>query len=194
MPPTFRGGLDAAAHREDKTMKAVHILLTAAAAAALAACAQMSPSGGPAASAQLKPTAGNTASGTVTFEQKGDKLLITAVVTGLKPNSEHGFHVHEKGDCSAPDAMSAGGHFNPGAKPHGHYDKSDRHGGDMPNLRADAAGSTRVMWESDLLSVSGASGVVGRSVVVHRDPDDYKSQPAGNSGPRIACGVVVAGK
>jgi len=173
-------------------MKTHRFVLAATAAATLAACAQMSPSGGPAATAQLKPTAGNTASGNVTFEQKGDKLLITAVVTGLKPNSEHGFHVHEKGDCSAPDAMSAGGHFNPGAKPHGHYDKSDRHGGDMPNLRADAAGNTRVMWESDGLSLSGAGSVIGRAVVIHRDPDDYKSQPAGNSGPRIACGVVAA--
>jgi Cu-Zn family superoxide dismutase len=175
-------------------MRTTRFLLTTAAAALLAACAQMPGSGGAAATAQLKPTAGNTAQGTVTFEQKGDKLQITAVITGLKPNSEHGFHVHEKGDCSAPDATSAGGHFNPATKPHGHYGKAERHGGDMPNLRADAAGSTRVMWDSDQLSLSGASSVIGRAVVVHRDPDDYQSQPAGNSGPRIACGVVVAGR
>jgi Cu-Zn family superoxide dismutase len=75
------------------------------------------------------------------------------------------------------------------------YDKADRHAGDMPNLRADASGATRVMWETGSLSVgSGAANVVGRAVVIHRDPDDYASQPAGNSGPRVACGVVVAGK
>jgi superoxide dismutase, Cu-Zn family len=162
----------------------------------LTACAQMQPSSaGPSATAQMKPTAGNAVSGTVRFEQSGSKVLVTAVITGLKPNAEHGFHVHEKGDCSATDAMSAGGHFNPGATPHGHYDKAARHAGDMPNLRADAAGATRVKWETDLLSVgSGAASVVGRSVVIHRDPDDYASQPAGNSGPRLACGVIVADK
>ena len=165
-------------------------------AALLSACAQMQPpAGGATATAQLKPTTGNSAAGTVQFEQEGNKVVVSAMITGLKPNSEHGFHVHEKGDCSAADATSAGGHFNPGGKPHGQYDKGERHAGDMPNLRADASGVTRVMWETDELSVgSGANSVVGRSVVIHRDPDDFKSQPAGNSGPRIACGVIAAGK
>ena len=143
----------------------------------------------------MKPTAGNTVSGTVRFEQLGSKVIVTAAVSGLKANAEHGFHVHEKGDCSAADAMSAGGHFNPGGKPHGHHRKSERHAGDMPNLRADSSGVARVMWETDLLAVgAGAANVVGRAVVIHRDPDDYASQPAGNSGPRLACGVIVAGK
>jgi Cu-Zn family superoxide dismutase len=173
----------------------VQLLAAGAAALVLSSCAQMPSSGGAVATARMKPTAGNTAAGTVQFEQKGDKVVVTAVLTGLKPNAEHGFHVHEKGDCSATDAMSAGGHFNPGGKPHGHYDKPERHGGDMPNLRADASGATRVLWETDQLAVGGgAANVIGRAVVIHRDPDDYKSQPAGNSGPRIACGVVVAGK
>jgi Cu-Zn family superoxide dismutase len=162
---------------------------------AMSAFAQ-SPAGAPTiATAQMKPTAGNTATGTVQFEQKGGKVVVTAAVSGLKPDSEHGFHVHEKGDCSAPDAMSAGGHFNPGGSPHGRYDKNERHAGDMPNLRADAAGTVRVMWETDQFSVaSGEKAVIGRSVVIHRDPDDYASQPAGNSGPRLACGVIAAGK
>jgi len=160
------------------------------------ACAQMQPAGSAASAvAELKPTAGNSVSGTVRFEQSGSRVVVTAVITGLKPNSEHGFHVHEKGDCSSADAMSAGGHFNPGGKAHGQYAKPERHAGDMPNLRADSAGASRVMWETDLLSIgSGAANVIGRSVVIHRDPDDYASQPAGNSGPRLACGVIVAGK
>ena len=168
----------------------------AAAALLLAACAQTPTAGaGATAVAEMKPTAGNTVSGTVRFEQSGGKVIVTAAITGLKPNGEHGFHVHEKGDCSAPDATSAGGHFNPAGKSHGHHGKAERHAGDMPNLRADASGAARVMWESDLLSVgSGAANVVGRSVVIHRDPDDYASQPAGNSGPRLSCGVIVAGK
>lgn len=149
----------------------------------------------PGATAELKPTQSNTAAGTVRFTQQGDKLLITADITGLKPNAEHGFHVHEKGDCSAPDGASAGGHFNPGGKAHAHYGTGERHAGDMPNLKADANGRASYRWESDTLSVSGAgNGVAGRAVIVHRDPDDYKSQPAGNSGPRIACGLIVAAK
>jgi Cu-Zn family superoxide dismutase len=168
----------------------------AAAALLLAACAQTPTAGaGATAVAEMKPTAGNAVAGTVRFEQSGSKVIVTAAITGLKPNGEHGFHVHEKGDCSAPDATSAGGHFNPAGKAHGHHGKAERHAGDMPNLRADASGAARVMWESDLLSVgSGAANVVGRSVVIHRDPDDYASQPAGNSGPRLSCGVIVAGK
>jgi len=174
--------------------------IAAAAAVLISGCAQTpTASAGASASAsavaEMKPTAGNTVSGTVRFEQVGSKVMVTAAITGLKPNAEHGFHVHEKGDCSAPDAMSAGGHFNPGGKPHGHHGKAERHAGDMPNLRADASGATRVMWEADLLSVgSGAANVIGRAVVIHRDPDDYASQPAGNSGPRLACGVIVADK
>jgi Cu-Zn family superoxide dismutase len=170
--------------------------VAALSALVLSACAGTATGGAAAsASAEMKPTAGNSAAGTVRFVQSGSKVVVTATLTGLKPNSEHGFHVHEKGDCSSPDAMSAGGHFNPTGQPHGRYDKPERHGGDMPNLRADAAGSTRVMWETEALAVGGgAANVIGRSVVIHRDPDDYTSQPAGNSGPRLACGVIVADK
>lgn len=177
-------------------MKLLSATAIAAAAALLAACAQTPAAGGGAtAVAEMKPTAGNAVAGTVRFEQSGSKVVVTAAITGLKPSSEHGFHVHEKGDCSAPDATSAGGHFNPAGRPHGHHGKAERHAGDMPNLRADASGTARVTWESDLLSVgSGSADVIGRSVVIHRDPDDYASQPAGNSGPRLSCGVIVAGK
>jgi len=155
-----------------------------------AGCASMG-GGEPTAIAQLAPTRGNTASGTVKFTQHGDKVLMSVSVSGLKPNSEHGFHVHEKGDCSSGDGMSAGGHFNPFAKPHGGRSSMNRHAGDIPNLRADAFGNVNAVVELDLLTVTdGAASVVGKAVVIHRDPDDYKSQPAGNSGPRIACGVV----
>ena len=87
--------------------------------------------------------------------------------------------------------MSAGGHFNPGGKTHAHHSSGERHVGDMPNIRADAYGNASYRFETDLFTVSeGSRAVVGKAVVIHRDPDDYKSQPAGNSGPRIACGVV----
>jgi Cu-Zn family superoxide dismutase len=155
----------------------------------LAGCAAMSPAG-PAAVADLAPTKGNTAKGTVSFSQRGDRVLVTADVSGLTPGS-HGFHVHEKGDCSAEDAMSAGGHFNPLGKPHGDPGTKDRHVGDMPMLVADAGGSARLSTEIDLATLgAGPTDIVGRSVIVHKDPDDFKTQPTGNSGARVACGVI----
>ena len=142
------------------------------------------------ATATIAPTAGNTAKGTVTFAQKGDKVTVTAQLSGLAPGG-HGFHVHEKGDCSAPDATSAGGHFNPTAKQHGAPDAADHHAGDMPMLQADASGNATLTADVSGLTIgSGASDIVGKSVVVHKDADDYKTQPAGNSGARIGCGVI----
>jgi Cu-Zn family superoxide dismutase len=165
-------------------------LAVSAAVVAVAACASM-PGTGPSAVARLEPTKGNTAAGTVEFVQRGDKVEVAANVTGLAPNREHGFHVHEKGDCSSGDGMSAGGHFNPRAKAHAHYGSGERHAGDMPNIKTDAGGNASYSFETDLFTVAdGPASVIGRAVVIHRDPDDYKSQPAGNSGPRIACGVV----
>ena len=141
------------------------------------------------ASATLASTAGNTASGTVTFTQKGDKVTVNAKVSGLTPGG-HGFHIHEKGDCSAPDAMSAAGHFNPGGKPHGPPD-ADHHAGDMPVLQADASGNATVTADLSGITIgSGTSDIVGKAVIVHKDADDYKTQPTGNSGARVACGVI----
>ena len=141
--------------------------------------------------ATLEPRSGSQVSGKVSFTPVGDKLLVEAHVTGLTPG-EHGFHVHEAGDCSAPDASSAKGHFNPMSKAHGHHASDEHHGGDMPNLIANAQGEAKFTAELRGLSLSGPTGVVGRSVVIHADPDDYKSQPAGNSGKRVACGVIAA--
>ncbi len=146
---------------------------------------------GSSASATLAARSGSTVSGNVVFSEAAGKLRVEATVAGLTPG-EHGFHVHEAGDCSAPDASSAKGHFNPVGQPHGHYAGPEHHGGDMPNLLADAQGNAHYSAEVSGLSLSGATnGIVGRSVVIHADPDDYKSQPAGNSGKRIACGVIA---
>lgn len=170
------------------------ILSALAGAALLAGCASTPPA--PVASATLAPTKGSTVSGTVNFSPTGDKVLVTAEVRGLKPNSEHGFHIHEKGDCSAPDAMSAGGHFNPAGAPHAHHGQAARHAGDLPNLKSDAAGNAVWRFETDLVSLAkgAANDITGRSVVIHANPDDYASQPAGNSGPRVACGVIGAAR
>ena len=142
------------------------------------------------ATATLRPTAGNSAAGTVTFTRKGDKVAVVANVTGLSPGP-HGFHVHEKGDCSAADAMSAGGHFNPGGKPHGDPATADHHAGDMPQLVADANGQATLNAELSPMAIGGADDIVGKAVIVHKDADDYKTQPTGNSGARVACGVIA---
>ena len=141
--------------------------------------------------ATLEPTRGNGVSGQAAFAQRGDKVFVNVTVRGLPPDSVHGFHIHEKGDCSSGDGMSAGGHFNPAGKAHGDYHAAEHHAGDMPNLQADADGTARAQFELTGVSVGeGAADVVGRGLIVHRDADDYKSQPAGNAGPRLACGVI----
>jgi len=168
------------------------IRLVAPVAAAFFVTACATPPSGTSASAQLMANNGNTATGQVQFTQKGDKVLVTGEVRGLKPHAEHGFHVHEKGDCTSGDGMSAGGHFNPDGKAHGAHGHGEHHAGYVPSLKADATGTARFSFESNTLSVaSGTADVVGRGLIVHRDPDDFKTQPTGNSGPRLACGVIA---
>lgn len=143
--------------------------------------------------ATLGPTQGNGVRGIVMFHQQADgTVMVHARVSGLKPGAEHGFHVHDKGDCASPDGMSAAGHFNPGGHAHGPQGGT-RHAGDMPNLKADAAGLADQKFRIDGITVKdGATAVNGRSVIVHVNPDDYTSQPTGNAGGRLACGVIVA--
>ncbi len=166
-----------------------HSIMPAALAALLATCFAVA-AGAQTAIATLAPTAGNTAAGTVTFTQKGDKVLAAAKLSGLAPGG-HGFHIHEKGDCSTADGMSAGGHFNPTGKPHGDPGAADHHAGDMPMLQADASGNATLSAELGVIAVgSGATDIVGKSIIAHKDVDDYETQPTGNSGARVACGVI----
>jgi Cu-Zn family superoxide dismutase len=142
----------------------------------------------------LHPTAGNKVSGTVTFAEVADGVQVRAEITGLTPG-KHGFHVHEFGDCSAPDAMSAGAHFNPTHEPHAGPDAPQRHTGDMGNVEADASGKAKLEYVDNEMSLTNdQQSVIGRSVVVHAKADDLKSQPAGDSGARIACGVIGVAK
>lgn len=159
--------------------------------AALAGCGMMGIGGGPKATASLQPTKGSTTGGTVTFTQSGDKVRVAGEVTGLRPGQEHGFHIHEAGDCSSGDGMSAKGHYNPQKKPHGQPGSAERHAGDMPSLKADANGKAKVDATLDIITVSpGPTGVVGKGLIVHAQPDDYKTQPTGNAGARLACAVI----
>jgi len=165
------------------------LISAASSAVLLSACAGYGYYG-PSAEAKLAPTSGNITTGTVVFRQKGNDIEVTAHVAGLTPGA-HGFHIHEKGDCSAPDGMSAGGHFNPTGQPHGHPHQGPHHAGDMPQLEADAYGNARLSAVLPGLTLEGAHGIVGKGVIVHAAPDDFKTQPTGNSGARMACGVIV---
>ncbi len=143
------------------------------------------------ASAVLAPTAGHQARGVASLTQEKDRVVIRVHVSGLNPNQEHGIHIHETGDCSAPDASSAGGHWNPSALPHGPQ-YGQHHAGDLPSLRADGQGVADVNFEvRGAVAAPNGAGLLGKAIVVHASPDDYVSQPAGNSGARIACGVIV---
>lgn len=161
-------------------------------AAFLAGC-QTTPEDAPRATAQLKSAPGMKVLGEATFEQTGsNEVAVYFFAQGLKPNTKHGVHIHEAGDCSAADFTSAKGHFNPTGKPHGAPGAG--HAGDLPMLESNKAGRGNIKFVAKGLSVNpGPNSIVGKAIVVHADPDDFKSQPAGNSGARIACGVIQPG-
>ena len=169
----------------------------------LAACASTAPSTPAAAQAAGKSTAheaevnlasasGSLVSGTLTLVPMGDGVHITGEVGGLKPGDSRGFHIHEKGDCSAVDASTAGGHFNPAAQAHGRSGHGAHHAGDTDNIVADAKGVARIDAHVTGVTLGGgaANDIAGRAVIVHAAADDYTTQPTGNAGGRIACGVI----
>lgn len=168
-------------------------MFAAVAAVLLAAC-QSAPVEPLRATAQLQPTKGSKTFGEATFEQVGDKVHVVVYVQGLKAGQEHGLHIHEVGDCSSGDGMSTKGHFNPQGKPHARYDSAERHAGDLPPLKAGKDGRAKVDAMLDVITVgAGPASVVGRGLIVHADPDDFRTQPTGNAGARIACGVIRSG-
>lgn len=141
--------------------------------------------------AELEPTEGSDVRGTVTFTEEGDGVRVVATVTGL-PEGAHGFHVHEFGDCSAPDASSAGGHFDPTGAEHGapDADEAGRHVGDLGNIEADETGAAEYDRVDNVIAFEGTNSVVGKAVVVHAQEDDLETQPTGDAGERLACGVI----
>ena len=144
------------------------------------------------ASVKLAPASGSLVSGMLTLKPMGDGVHITGEIGGLTAGGTHGFHIHEKGDCSAADATSAGGHFNPGAQPHGRAGQGAHHAGDADNLVADGNGVARVDAHVRGVTLGGgaANDIAGRAVIVHAAADDYTTQPTGNAGARVACGVI----
>jgi Cu-Zn family superoxide dismutase len=146
-----------------------------------------------AAIAHVEPTHGHQVRGTVTFTERDDGAEIEARLTGLAPG-RHGLHVHERGDCSAPEAASEGPHFDPGDDSHGAPTDPPpaHHAGDLGNIDANGDGTARKVMVDPELKLHGATGVVGRAVIVHAARDDLESQPSGDAGPPVGCGVIVA--
>ncbi|AWH51819.1 superoxide dismutase [Stenotrophomonas sp. ESTM1D_MKCIP4_1] len=146
----------------------------------------------PLAEANLAPASASIVSGRLVLKTESGGVHLTGLVGGLQPMQQAGFHIHERGDCSAVDASSAGNHFNPTASTHGRAGNGKHHLGDIDNLQADAQGRANVDVHLKGVTLGGgaATDIVGRALVVHANADDYRSQPAGNAGVRIACGVI----
>jgi Cu-Zn family superoxide dismutase len=162
------------------------------ATALLGACASMG--GGAGAVAELAPTGAinpNPTTGMVRFTALDHGVRVAGEVRGLVPGSEHGFHIHEKGDCG-DNGNASGGHFNPAGGTHGMFGAPGSHAGELPSLVADASGVARFSVDDHSISLKDgmANNVIGRALIVHRDRDDFTTQPAGNSGPRIACAII----
>jgi Cu-Zn family superoxide dismutase len=184
-----------------------HALVAVAVACALAACSTTGQQAEPAPAAQPAPAAstaksatanlasasGSLVSGKLSFVPMGDGVHITGQIGGLGAGQTHAIHVHEKGDCSAADASSAGGHFNPTGSAHGRAGTPMHHAGDMDNIVANADGVADIDIHLAGVTLGGgaANDIAGRAVIVHAAPDDYTSQPAGNAGARVACGVIT---
>ncbi len=142
----------------------------------------------------LESKSGNTAKGDVVFTENNGTVEMTATLTGLS-EGEHAIHLHEKADCSADDATSAGGHWNPTFEPHGKWGAEEGyHKGDIGNFTADAEGNGTVQFSTDEWCIGcddEKKNIIGKSVVVHQGTDDFTSQPSGDAGARISCGGVI---
>ncbi len=143
--------------------------------------------------AVMNPTQGSKVHGAVSFAKDGKGVRIIANIEGLSPGL-HAFHIHEFGNCSSPDANSAGGHFNPTDMPHAGPKAEKRHVGDLGNLEADKNGLARLEVTDYVISLEGPKSIIGRSIIVHSQADDFKTQPTGGAGARVACGVIGIAK
>lgn len=148
------------------------------------------------ASVEFQSREGMTITGSIGFEEtEGAGLVVIAGSVAGAPAGSHGLHIHEIGDCSAADFKSSGGHFNPAGVPHAGPMDSERHGGDLGNIEIGADGTGSIELSSDLitLAVGAENSIVGRAVILHEGEDDLVSQPTGDAGGRIACGVITGG-
>jgi len=148
----------------------------------------------------LRPTEGNTASGSLTFTQTKDGVRVQGTISGLTPNSKHGFHIHQFADVSAANGTATGGHYNPADIDHSlpvtethddhEHTSTGGHAGDLGNLEANDQGVAEYDVTFSNLTIAGSNAILGRSIIVHAGEDDGQTQPTGNAGPRIAQGVI----
>lgn len=141
----------------------------------------------------LEPKSGSTVSGTATFTEKNGTVTFTTKISGLKPGV-HGIHIHEKADCSAADAASAGGHWNPTHTKHGKWTDAEHHKGDIGNITADEKGNATMTLKTTEWCIGcgdETKDILGKGLIVHANPDDFTTQPTGNAGGRIACSAII---
>jgi len=141
----------------------------------------------------LESKSGSTVKGTAVFTEKNGEVTLVAKLSGLKPGI-HGIHIHEKADCSAADAASAGGHWNPTFKKHGKWSDAEHHKGDIGNFTADTDGNATVLFKTDEWCIGcgdATKDILGKGLIVHDKADDYVTQPTGNAGARVACSAII---
>jgi superoxide dismutase, Cu-Zn family len=144
------------------------------------------------ATADIEGRSGSALSGTADFSMMGNELMVTLHVQEAPPGV-HGVHIHQNADCSAADASSAGDHFNPTGKAHGGPSSPEHHAGDLGNLTVGPDGKgTLTLHTKDMSLATPPNGVIGHSIIIHERQDDFTTQPSGNSGSRIGCGVIAA--
>jgi len=174
-----------------KRVRAPRTLLTVAGLLVLAPLAARGADTAAQAKAMIEAKSGSTVAGTATFTELANGGVKVVVHLEQAPPGTHGFHIHEKGDCG-DNGNASGGHFNPAGGTHGKFAAPGSHAGELPSLVADASGVARFSVDVHNISMTegAVNNVIGRALVVHRDRDDFTTQPAGNSGPRIACGII----
>ena len=144
-------------------------------------------------SIQLEPKSGSKVQGKAVFTEKDGVVYLEAKLTGLTPGV-HAIHIHEKSDCSAADAASAGGHWNPTFKKHGKWGEAEYHKGDIGNFTSNTDGEATVLFKTDEWCIGCGDvtkDILGKGLIVHDKPDDFVTQPTGNAGARVACSAII---
>jgi Cu-Zn family superoxide dismutase len=169
----------------------MYLLTGVCGALLVAGCAGMQEQKEVSAVALLQPRSGSNVSGSVKFTQVGDVVRVTGEITGHSKGPK-GFHIHEKGDCSDDKGMNTGGHFNPAKQKHGGPYDPVKHSGDLGNITFNDQGVARINFTVGDIAVSkdAPNGIIGRAVIVHAGTDDLSTDPTGNAGGRVACGVI----
>jgi len=169
------------------------ILLSIAIVAIIIACKSGNDTKANVLKINLEPKSNSAVSGTATFTEKNGIVTFEAKMSGLKPGV-HAIHIHEKSDCSATDASSAGGHWNPTFKKHGKWSDGEHHKGDIGNFTADANGNGTISLKTDEWCIGcgdETKDILNKGLIVHANPDDFTTQPTGNAGGRVACSGII---